>query len=282
MLFPAQLSELYRQACEIDVLAFKPGNVSIYASGHDMTVADFRQSAIASAGPICNADYSLGEKIFYAVKATRETVGCNTNLGIILLCAPLLQAYSHKNADKTLRQAVSQVIGKTTVEDADWVFKAITLAAPGGLGRSDQHDVNGQASVTLLEAMKIAADKDRIALQYLTDYNDIFNFSILRYNDRLNRWGNRDWAAASAYVDMLARFPDSHIERKYGNQYSEMVATKMTRLSEELSKTDNPEQLKPLFFCLDQELKLYGLNPGTTADMTVATVLAAFLEDLNQ
>ncbi len=280
MLLTKQLSELYQQACEVDILAFKPGNVSVYAEGHDMTVADFRLSAKVSAVPLCNPDYSLGEKIYYAVKATRAAVACNTNLGIILLCAPLLQAFMLKRPNESLREAVSHVVRKTTVADADWVFKAISLASPGGLGQTDQHDVAKQASVTLLEAMKVAADRDRIAFQYLSDYKDIFNFSILRYNERLKRWGDKNWAAAATFVDMLSQFPDSHIERKYGNQYSEMVATKMARLSEELVKTDNPEQLKPLFFCLDQEFKLYGLNPGTTADMIVATVLTAHLEDL--
>jgi len=282
MISPEQLSELYRQACEVDVQAFKPGNVSVYAEGHDMTVADFRTSAKVSAEPLCNPGYSLGEKIYYAVKATREAVGCNTNLGIILLCAPLIQAIAYKHSDLTLRQAVSKVINDTTIEDADWVFKAITLASPGGLGSSGDQDVNEKATVTLLEAMKIAAGKDRIALQYATDYQDIFNFAVLRYTILLSRWGDRNWAAAAVYADMLSQFTDSHVERKYGDQYSEMLAGRMAQLSEELSKTDNPEQIKPLLFSLDQELKLYGINPGTTADMIVATVLTAFLEDLNQ
>jgi triphosphoribosyl-dephospho-CoA synthase len=281
MVSPEQLSELYRQACEVDVQAFKPGNVSVYADGHDMTVADFRLSAKVSSEPLCNPDYSLGEKIYYAVKATREAVGCNTNLGIILLCAPLIQAIACKSPGLTLRQAVSKVLIDATIKDAEWVFKAITLASPGGLGSSDQQDVTKEASVTLLEAMKIASEKDRIALQYTTDYQDIFNFAVLRYTINLNRWGDRNWAAAAVYADMLSHFSDSHIERKYGNQYSEMVAIKMAQLSDELSKTDNPEQIKPLFFCLDQELKFYGINPGTTADMIVATVLTVFLEELN-
>ncbi|MGZ5052582.1 MAG: triphosphoribosyl-dephospho-CoA synthase [Methylobacter sp.] len=282
MIAPEQLAELYRQACEVDVQAIKPGNVSVYADGHDMTVADFMASAEVSAAPICNPDYSLGEKIYYAVKATREAVGCNTNLGIILLCAPLIYAVQHKQSGATLRQAVSKVLSETTVTDADWVFKAITLASPGGLGESESQDVSGQATVTLVEAMAIASAKDRIALQYTTDYHDIFNFTVFRYTIKLNRWADRNWAAVAVYADMLSQFPDSHIERKYGNQYSEMVAKKMARLSEELSKTDNPEQIKPLLFSLDQELKFYGINPGTTADMIVATVLAVFLEDLNQ
>jgi len=281
MISPQQLSDLYQQACEVDVQAFKPGNVSVYADGHDMDVSDFRISAKVSAEPLCNPNYSLGEKIYYAVKATREAVGCNTNLGIILLCAPLIQAISHRHSGLTLRQAVSEVISATTVEDADWVFKAIALASPGGLGDSGEQDVNGKASVTLLEAMKIASGKDRIALQYVTDYKDIFEFAVLRYTEDFNRWGDLNWAAVSVYAGLLSQFPDSHIERKYGDQYSEMVATKMALISDELSKTDKPERIKPLLYRIDQEFKVDSINPGTTADMIVATVLTVFLEDLN-
>jgi triphosphoribosyl-dephospho-CoA synthetase len=49
MLTHQQLSEAYKYACEIELRAFKPGNVSIYADGHDMTVEDFRISAQQSA-----------------------------------------------------------------------------------------------------------------------------------------------------------------------------------------------------------------------------------------
>jgi triphosphoribosyl-dephospho-CoA synthase len=280
MISAKQVSELYRLACEVELEAFKPGNVSIYADGHDMTVADFIASAEVSAGPLCDPDYSLGEKVYYAVKATRTAVGCNTNLGILLLCAPLVQAVNYCGSGVTLRQAVHRVIANTTVEDADWVFKAIALASPGGLGASEEQDVHEKPSVTLTEAMKIASAKDRIALQYVTDYKDIFDFSVLRYNGVFDRWGDRNWAAAAVYADLLSQFPDSHIERKYGDRYTGMVAARMALLSEELFKTDDPEQLKPLLYRIDQEFKLNGINPGTTADLTVATVLTVFLEDL--
>jgi len=275
-----QLGDLYRQACEVELQAFKPGNVSVYAEGHDMTVEDFRISAEVSAPALCNPDYLLGEKIFYAVKATREAVGCNTNLGIILLCAPLLQAVSHWQVNMTLRQALNKVIKTTTIEDADWVFKAIKLASPGGLGKTDQQDINDKASVTLIEAMKLASSKDRIALQYITGYTDIFDYSIFVYYNALSRWGFQNWAAVAVYVDMLSKFPDSHIERKYGNQYSEMVASNMTLIGKELSKADKPDCVIPLLHRIDQELKSKDVNPGTTADMTVATVLTVYLEDL--
>jgi triphosphoribosyl-dephospho-CoA synthase len=280
MISSEQLADLYQQACEVELQAFKPGNVSIYADGHGMTVADFRISAEVSATPISNPSYSLGEKIFYAVKATREAVGCNTNLGIILLCAPLLRAVSMMEPGMSLRSALQKVLTMTTIADAGWVFKAITLASPGGLGGSDSQDVKNKASVTLVEAMRIASLKDRIALQYVTNYQDIFDFSVNIYYNYWSRWGDRNWAAVAAYVGILSKFPDSHIERKYGNQYSELVNARMVMLSDELSKTDKPERIKPMLFSIDQELKSKGVNPGTAADMTVATVLTAFLEEL--
>ncbi|MGZ8225041.1 MAG: triphosphoribosyl-dephospho-CoA synthase [Methylococcaceae bacterium] len=280
MISPQQLSQLYKEACEIELQAFKPGNVSIYADGHDMTVADFRISAEVSAESLCNPDYCLGEKIFYAIKATREAVGCNTNLGIILLCAPLIQAVEITQRDMTLRQALHQVLATTTVTDADWVFKAIVLASPGGLGSAGDQDVKTKASVTLTEAMRIASAKDRIALQYLTDYEDIFDFSVSSYYNSMDKWGSRSWAAVAVYAELLSRFPDSHIERKYGGQYSEMVANKMRLLSDELSKAELPEHIMPMLYRIDQAFKSKGVNPGTTADMTVATVLAVFIEDI--
>ena len=280
MISPQKLSELYRQACEIELQAFKPGNVSVYSEGHDMTVADFRISAEVSSMPLCNPDYCLGEKIFYAVKNTREAVACNTNLGIILLCAPLIQAISCTHSNLTLRHSLRQVLTTTTVEDAEWVFKAIMLASPGGLGNSDNQDVTEKPSVSLTEAMRLASAKDRIALQYVTDYKDIFDFTVLIYYNAMSKWGSQDWAAVSVYADLLRQFPDSHIERKYGDQHSEMVASMMTLLSEELSKTTNPERIVPLLSSMDQELKFKGVNPGTAADITVATVLTVFLEDL--
>ena len=280
MMSPQQLSELYQQACAVELQAFKPGNVSVYADGHDMTVADFMLSAKVSAAPLCNPDYSLGEKIFYAVKATREAVACNTNLGIILLCAPLIQAVSDMKPDVALRQALHQVLTTTTLDDAAWVFKAITLASPGGLGRSDEQDVSEQPSVTLTEAMRLASAKDRIALQYISDYGDIFDFAAAIYYNAMSKWGKQEWAAVSVYAGLLSQFPDSHIERKYGGQYTERVAAKMSRLSYELSKAESPEHTLPLLYSLDQSLKSQGLNPGTMADMTVATVFTVFLEDV--
>ncbi len=276
---PERLAELYQEACELDVLAFKPGNVSVYADGHAMTIDDFRRSAKVSAPPLCHPDHTLGERIFYAVKATRAAVGCNTNLGIILLAAPLIAAGLERRYGSSLRHSLQRVLATTTVADAQWAFKAIALAAPGGLGTSPTQDVHEPASMTLTQAMGLAANRDRIALQYLTDYRDIFDFSALTYYNAKNFWVSKTWSAVAVFVDLLSRFPDSHIERKYGPQFSNEIAAKMVWLKAQMAEASHPETLLPAFYAVDKAFKAQGINPGTTADMTVATLLTVFLQD---
>jgi len=280
MLSEQQLNAAYQYACEVELQAFKPGNVSVYADGHDMTVEDFRVSAEQSAAPISNINYSLGERIYYAVKATRDAVGCNTNLGIILLIAPLLMAAQKAQTADELRVQLTEILANTTVTDAEWVFRAIALAAPSGLGESKQQDVAQKPEVTLTQAMKIASEKDRIALQFTTNYKDVFDFLVLRYNLALNRWGDAGWSAVAVFSAMLAKYPDSHIERKYGNLHTRMVMDTMALVDDKLSEAGKPEQLVDYLKIIDTKFKLAGINPGTTADLTVVTVLTVQLQQL--
>ncbi|MGR9073043.1 MAG: triphosphoribosyl-dephospho-CoA synthase [Gammaproteobacteria bacterium] len=274
------LIDAYRFACETELQAFKPGNVSVYSEGHDMSVEDFRVSATVSAEPLSDPAYSLGERIYYAVKATRDAVGCNTNLGIVLLCAPLIEAAETLRKEDSLRSALARVLDRASVRDAQWVYRAISLASPGGLGEADEQDVRKKPTVTLGRAMAMAADKDRIAYQYRTSYKDIFDFAIFRYNWALNRWGEHKWAATAVYSGLLCQLPDSHIERKYGNQFTEMVTSAMTVVDGMLLTTDRPEPMEGILYRIDADFKAAGINPGTTADMTVGTILAVELERL--
>ena len=68
----------------------KPGNVHRGADFEDVTYVDFVQSAVV-VGPILEraAELGVGRTVLEAVRATREAVGTNTNLGTLLLLAPL-------------------------------------------------------------------------------------------------------------------------------------------------------------------------------------------------
>ncbi|MGR9105409.1 MAG: triphosphoribosyl-dephospho-CoA synthase [Gammaproteobacteria bacterium] len=273
------LKKAYIEACECEIRAFKPGNVSVHSEGHGMCVADFRLSAAVSAAPLVDASLSLGRKIHDALENTARSVGKNTNLGIVLLCAPLLEAVQRRPVGR-LRDRLRGVLAGTTVEDAEWVYRGIRIAKPGGLGESEEEDVGSNPTVSLGEAMRIAADRDRIAFQYVSAYRDVFETAKKRYYTALGQWGDEVWAAVAVFAGILARIPDSHIERKYGKRYTGMVTMRMASLNERLSVSDNPEQLLDHLRTMDDEFKNAGINPGTTADLTVATLLAVRLERL--
>lgn len=270
----------YLKACEVELRAFKPGNVSLHSEGHDMTVEDFRRSAEASAPFLCDETLSLGEKIFYAVEATRAAVGCNTNLGIVLLAAPPIRAFEIKAGDESLRKALKRVLDGTTLADADWVYRAIRLAQPGGLGEAPEQDVRGAPNIALREAMRLAETRDRIARQYTSYFADIFDLAIPGYHSALLKWGSEEWAAVAVFTEMLKRFPDSHVERKFGTRYSRMIADRMAEVEGALSGSETPQQTLRLLEKVDAEFKSRGINPGTTADLTVACLLTAGLEAL--
>ena len=171
-----QVARAYIEACLAELDALKPGNVHRFAPGHRMNLDDFVRSAEASAAPIAASGARVGVRVRAAVAATLSAVGQNTNLGIILLCAPLAAAV--ELAQGALRPALAGVLDSLDKGDAADVFSAIAAANPGGLGRATRHDVNAPATATLREAMAEAADRDRIARQYVTAYEDIFSLGL--------------------------------------------------------------------------------------------------------
>lgn len=277
---PCDPLQAYLDACETELLALKPGNVSVYAAGHNMTAEDFRQSAAASGPPLVDEHLPLGEKIFRAVAATRQAVGCNTNLGIVLLAAPLLCAYHSSRGEEGLRKALRRILSNTTRDDADWTYRAIRLAAPGGLGHAPDADVHETPTITLQAAMTLAADRDRIAYQYASGYRDVFDFAIPRYHTARLRWENDAWAAVWVFLGILNRFPDSHLERKHGTRYNGLVAARAAEMERALDRSEKPDDAFHLLQRVDAEFKSDGINPGTTADLTVACLMAVRLEAL--
>jgi triphosphoribosyl-dephospho-CoA synthase len=277
---PKTLQQAYLEACEAELQAFKPGNVSVHSEGHGMTVEDFRLSARASAPPLCDPALSLGEKIFHAIAETRNAVGCNTNLGIVLLSAPMTEACLNAAKGTALRENLRHVLDRTTREDAHWAYQAIRLALPGGLGVSEEEDVHTNPAVTLLEAMRIAERRDRIAWQYTNYYTNVFDLAIPRYHRWLSLYGDEQWATLAVFTGLLSAFPDSHLERKFGVRYTGMVADRIMRVEQAMAVSGWPVQAMRVLREVDAEFKSAGINPGTTADLTVACLLAVRLDRL--
>jgi triphosphoribosyl-dephospho-CoA synthase len=269
---PEIVAEAFRWACLTELDAPKPGNVQVFADGHRMTAAEFVASADAAAPPLSAAGARVGARILGAVEATSAAVGSNTNLGIILLCAPLAAAAERAISD--LRTSLVEVLQRLDTKDAEFAFRAIVLAAPAGLGRSERHDVFGPATVSLLDAMAEASDRDRIARQYATRFSDVFDIGLPCLEAVVRRDADLRWATLATYLDFLSAFPDTHIIRKYGSVTAERVRQTAAKFRRSLQATENPETLLPDLLTWDAALKADGINPGTSADLTVATLFA--------
>ena len=273
-----QLASAFQSACMAELEALKPGNVHIFADGHGMHVQDFVRSAEAAALFIAKPELSVGQRIQFAVYASCREVGCNTNLGIVLLCAPLIHARLHGQAPD-LRENVAQVLQALSVSDAVMAYAAILRAKPGGLGTSNEHDVHAAPKITLLEAMRAAEDRDRVAWQSAHGFADIFDFGLTRYAMALQRWQRPAWAVTLLYLGFMARHADSHIVRKYGEETARKVQDEAAMHEQALLALENPKTYQRRLLQFDADLKLRGLNPGTSADLTVATLLAEALQD---
>ena len=273
----ANLEKLFKSACRADIEAIKPGNVSVYSAGHQMRCEDFIKSAGACATAICMPKLSLGMRILSAVEDTRKAVSMNTNLGIILLCAPLIQAV-YSDSKKSLRQSLGQILANTTVDDARSVYQAIRLAEAGGLGRVEQADIGTDPDIPLLEAMQLAQGRDLIAAQYASDYQDIFEQACPALLAFYSKWGYNRSAVSGLYMKLLATYPDSLITRKRGKAVAQYVCKLASALYEKCCRKDEPEDFDIELLAFDRELKQRNINPGTTADLTVATVFLVNLE----
>ena len=268
----SDIAFIYRDACIEELSAVKPGNVHMFADGHGMVLQDFIKSADASSQVIATPFLSVGERILNAVKATWDAVGCNTNLGIVLLAAPMMQAaYSKDGFSQNNLQAV---LRNLTVDDAVKAYQAISLATPAGLGEVQQYDVRQTPQITLLEAMQAAADRDLIAQQYANGYQEIFNFGVTTYQHYLAKWERSAWAVTAIYLAFLAEFEDSHIVRKYGGIVANKIQQEAKNHFQTFTSQENPKLYQATLLVWDADLKKRGINPGTSADLTVTTILA--------
>jgi triphosphoribosyl-dephospho-CoA synthase len=266
-------------ACLLEVSAPKPGNVSPGRPFADTRYEEFVASAVAIGGPLSGAGTrALGETIRLAVEATAAWTDSNTNLGIVLLLAPLARAAALSTATMPMGESLRGVLGSTTVDDARAVYAAIRLASPGGLGRADAQDISGEPTVTLLEAMRLAADRDTIASEYVSGFQITFGAGVPALTrarcDRLS-W---DDAIVETFLTLLAARPDTHIARRGGAA----LATDVTRRAKDVLADGGVRSARgrEAIDALDRSLREEGnlSNPGTTADLTAAAIFVMLMD----
>jgi len=273
MLSTKEIENAITWACIQEVSAPKPGNVNCFSDGHDMSIQQFIDSAHAIALGLSQPDQSIGEMILNAVKATRTVVDCNTNLGIILLFAPLCKAIHSCQYFEQLPTALSRTLNSLTNEDTKLAYQAIQIAQPGGLGKNKEQDIHSTPTVGLKQAMQLAEDYDSIAAQYSNNYHDIFEVGLSNLTLSINCGESIEWATAFAYLKLLSAMPDSLIYRKQGLACATTVMTRSKKIIEKMAKNQNLSEFETDITLWDTELKQNAINPGTTADMAAASLL---------
>lgn len=264
-------------ACLLEVTAPKPGNVHRGADFDDMTFMDFAASATVI-GPVMDAATAngVGETVLQAVRGTRQMVRVNTNLGTVLLLAPLACV----PRGLSLESGVNAVLGNLTDDDARAVYEAIRLAEPGGLGKVDEMDVADDAPSDLMAAMRSAADRDMVARQYAEDFEHVLRFVV----PSLCRGAQAGWSLTETIIHthlrLLAQFPDSLIARKCGPDVAQQAADRAAAVLDTGEPGDD-EYLRALGD-LDFWLRSDGhrRNPGTTADLIAAGLFVVLRERL--
>ncbi len=256
-----------------DINALKPGNVGRHGAGHGMGCADFIKSAQVVTPILCNHRLGLGKRILSSVEATLAAVNCNTNLGMVLLIAPVIRVFEQLDAPGDFRDMIKPALMSLGRQEAQDIFTAIRLANPGGLGKVDKYDVNSPLDIDIYSAMDAAKERDLIALQYTNGYQEVVNLGIKCLQNYHNRWNSVEWAVVACYLMYMASFPDSHIRRKYGLETAEQVRKKTQPVLEQFGDYDNPGDAKDVLMIFDKELKESEINPGTCADLTVASLL---------
>lgn len=283
MSFPLDRSTIeasFLAACRAELAALKPGNVHIHAAGHGMEISHFERAAAAAAPFIADSARGVGARILGAVGASVAETGLNTNLGIVLLTAPLAAAADARDGASDLKTRLSSVLAGLDRSDADQAFQAIVIANPAGLGTVETGDVSQPPTMTLLEAMALAADTDRIARAYMTEYDDVFAVGLPALDAARRSAKNESLAITALHMKLLASFADSHIVRKYGAEIAEAVREEAIRLEPFWRPAPCLETWQPLLD-FDASLKARGLNPGTTADFVVTTLFADMLIHLS-
>ncbi len=258
-------------ACVLEATAPKPGNVHRGADFDDLTYPQLIASAVVI-GPVLEgaASRPLGETILAAVQATQAAVATNSNLGTILLLAPLAAV----PRERPLEQGIADVLARLTAADARYVYEAIRVARPGGMGTVATADVTGPAPDDLLAAMRLAAERDLVARQYADNFAEVFGEVIPPLKEGFERGWSPAAAVVYAQLVLLSRFPDSLIARKCGAAEAQQASDRAAHVL--ACGTPDDDAFWQAAADFDFWLRSAGhrRNPGTTADLLAAGLFA--------
>jgi triphosphoribosyl-dephospho-CoA synthase len=297
-------------AALLEVSAYpKPGNVHRTRNFQDTRYEHFLAGSVAL-GPAMSdlsvrgfdvverrigwEDVEIGHHALMAVNDSLAWQGGgNVNLGVALLFSPLAAAGGaaiHDGGDvkvAELRDMLGEVVRHTTPGDAINIYEAIRLAmTPRTLGEAGELDVRDDASLerirdeglTLLDVFHRCAGRDSICDEWISEFRITFEVGHPYLKRSLGESGDVNSSVVDTFLRILAMQPDSLIARKAGLEKAAEVSERAELILEKGGSSS--ERGLEMLWEFDRELQGAGgeLNPGTTADLTAASIFVALLE----
>jgi triphosphoribosyl-dephospho-CoA synthase len=301
------ISKCLEMAILFEVSANKPGNVNFVVGFEGTRVEHFLASAVAASasfeeaakrgiavaeGKLKICDVCMGKLMKECVADIDAwQTGGNTLLGTVMLFIPLAVAAGMTPANDKgnfeaakLRANMKLAIEATTPEDAVRVYEAIGIANPSGLNGAPDLDVNDTKSknrllkenVNLYQVFKIASGYDDICYEWVNNFPITFDLAFPYLGDQLKAH-RLNTAIVNTFLKILSERPDTFISRKVGSDNARKISQDAKHVIEVGGAESKAGKESIVLF--DKKLREYGndYNPGTTADITAATLALATL-----
>ena len=290
---PAEIAELAQLACLLEASAFpKPGNASPCSRKAELEYEHFLKAAVAvrktfekaaekgkkaREGKLKLKEIGLGKLFLQAARDTTKLAGeTNVNAGIITLLVPLCAAEGYggvKHAKKIVEAAGEQ-------DSAGLIQMAQTLC-PRVPERKDLGIENEGTAREVLER-KITL-KELLKQSFGSVPKELVNgFKKTREAAREIRRARKagaNWndCVCQAFLKLLAKYPDSLVELKFGKEKAKEVSRKAKEILLEESMLTEKGRKKAEK--LDEEFKRQGINPGATADLVCAGIFTFLIQE---
>lgn len=286
---PSKIAQMAQIASALEVSGYpKPGNVHRIRDYDDMEFEDFIISGIVIGDVIreaCNdvniENPQLGKFILQAVDETDRWIKNNTNLGIVMMIVPIAVSAAISESFEDIRDNIKILMKNTSVEDACDLYDAINIADAGGMGDQDEYDVSNDNAKqelkdnkqTMHDVLKISAPWDMLAREMTSDMPAVFEIGYPIYHSLKEEKSKND-ACILTFLTILSHVPDTLISRKYGEE----EALKISLMTRDLLKLKDSSDFMDKVSEFDEYLFKNNYNPGTTADLTAASIFVSYLK----
>jgi len=289
----------------LEVSAYpKPGNIhrlrdsvetryEHFLAGSVATMPALRDLASRAHYSSCGGDWSslgLGEAILKAVKEMLTWQrGGNVHLGVVLLHAPIAAAagaaYEEDGVSSTsIRGSLTEVVAAATPRDTVNIYKAIDLAMTRRtLGKVSDLDISDESSLEVIEeegltpvqVFELCKDRDTICSEWVNGFTVTFEEGHRHLSHRLEEGETVNSAIVETFLYLLSRHQDSLIIRKSGMEKAKEVSGRAAQVLRHRGEPGFMEEVRRM----DEELWSGNgkLNPGTTADLTAASIFVQLL-----